>query len=583
MLTKLRVRNFKLFQDVEIELGDSVVFIGPNNSGKTSALQALALWQAGARAWSAKYDDRNTPAQRPGITINRQDLTALPVPRANLLWRDLHVRNVEREGGKTKKTNNILINIAVDGITEEREWRCGLEFDFGNPESFYCRPQRLDDNPQVRMPFPKEAAEVNILFLPPLSGLAAIEDKLEPGSINRRLGEGQTAQVLRNLCYRLVEPEADPTLWREMSRAISKLFGVELMKPEFIKESGRIVMSYRNRQGIEFDLSSAGRGMHQTIMLLAFMYANPRTVLLLDEPDAHLEIIRQRQIYNLLVETAQKQGSQLIVASHSEVVLGEAADRDLVISFVGRPHRIAGRGSQVAKALRDIGFDQYYQAEVKGWVLYLEGSTDLAILRSFAEILDHRAKDILTDPFVSYVKNQPANARNHFFGLLEAKPDLVGIAIFDRLKPEQAVQAHPALTELMWKKQEIENYLCMQEALLNFARGMLTDTKQSPGLFELAEKNRNEKAMQESIQEIAGSFANLNKPEPWTEDVKTSDDYLDPLFVMYFKKINRPNTMRKTNFHVLAKFVPKELIDPEVIEKLDTIVTTAEKANPRTD
>jgi predicted ATP-dependent endonuclease of OLD family len=43
MLTKLTIRNFKLFDEVEIELADHVVFVGPNNSGKTSALQALAL------------------------------------------------------------------------------------------------------------------------------------------------------------------------------------------------------------------------------------------------------------------------------------------------------------------------------------------------------------------------------------------------------------------------------------------------------------------------------------------------------------------------------------------------------------
>lgn len=41
MLTKIIVRNFKRFGEVEIDLASPVVFIGPNNSGKTSALQAL--------------------------------------------------------------------------------------------------------------------------------------------------------------------------------------------------------------------------------------------------------------------------------------------------------------------------------------------------------------------------------------------------------------------------------------------------------------------------------------------------------------------------------------------------------------
>ena len=86
-------------------------------------------------------------------------------------------------------------------------------------------------------------------------------------------------------------------------------------------------------------------------------------MILLDEPDAHLEILRQRQIYNLITEVAATQGGQIIAASHSEVVLNEAADKHMVIAFVGKPHRIDDRGSQLLKSLEDIGWDQYYQAE----------------------------------------------------------------------------------------------------------------------------------------------------------------------------------------------------------------------------
>lgn len=178
-------------------------------------------------------------------------------------------------------------------------------------------------------------------------------------------------------------------------------------------------MTYRDH-GVRLDLSSSGRGLQQTLLLLAHLETNPDAVLLLDEPDAHLEIQRQRQIYNILVEAAQEQGSQLIIASHSEVILNEAADRDSVIAFLGKPHRIDDRGSQVLKSLREIGFDQYYQAEQSGWVLYLEGSTDLAILRSFAGKLGHSAQTVLERPFVHYVTNQPQKARDHFFGLREA-------------------------------------------------------------------------------------------------------------------------------------------------------------------
>jgi len=58
MLTKITIRNFKRFGKIEVELGNPVVFIGPNNSGKTSVLQALALWDIGLKKWNEKRSDR---------------------------------------------------------------------------------------------------------------------------------------------------------------------------------------------------------------------------------------------------------------------------------------------------------------------------------------------------------------------------------------------------------------------------------------------------------------------------------------------------------------------------------------------
>ena len=96
MLTKIIISNFKLFDKVEIELGERVVFVGPNNSGKTSALQALALWNAGIRRW-VENAVRQSPKGTSRCDDRRRDLIAVPVPSANLLWRDLHVREGYRD------------------------------------------------------------------------------------------------------------------------------------------------------------------------------------------------------------------------------------------------------------------------------------------------------------------------------------------------------------------------------------------------------------------------------------------------------------------------------------------------------
>ena len=78
MLTRLKVRNFKTLEEIDIEIGQTVVFVGPNNSGKTSALQALALWQSGVREWLARRAG-STAKLRPGVTLNRLALTHTPV------------------------------------------------------------------------------------------------------------------------------------------------------------------------------------------------------------------------------------------------------------------------------------------------------------------------------------------------------------------------------------------------------------------------------------------------------------------------------------------------------------------------
>ena len=576
MLTKLTIHNFKRFSDVEIELGNPVAFIGPNNSGKTSAMQALALWDIGLKRWNEKRSGKSAPERRPGVTVNRRDLVSIPVPNARLLWRDIHVRDVFRCSGK-QRTQNVRIDVIVEGVSEGRSWTCGLEFDYANEESFYCRPLRLAESTKPeRMPIPPEAGGVQIAFLPPMSGLAATETRLDQGAVNVRVGEGRTAEVLRNLCFRIHQEQ--PEAWQRLASHIEELFGAQLDSPRYVEERGEIAMSYRER-GVTLDLSSGGRGLQQTMLILAYMYASPGAVLLLDEPDAHLEILRQRQIYRLISETASESGSQIIAASHSEVILNEAADRDMVVAFVGHPHRIDGRGSQVLKALRDIGFEHYYQAEQTGWVLYLEGSTDLAIMQAFARRTGHcSAARALERPFVHYIGNKIAAAQSHYYGLREALPDLKGVALLDRLNT--VASQTDQFASLIWRRREIENYLCSQATLEAYAQASAEADAPGP-LLAIPDVKRRLAAMRESILEIQRAMTTLGRGSPWDVSTKVSDDFLTPLFQTYFRKLNLPNLMSKKAFYGLAEHVPEDEIDAEVGEKLDAIACVAESASPR--
>lgn len=563
MLTKLVARNFKKFDEIEVEFGDVVVFIGPNNGGKTSALQALLLWAAGLSVWSS---ERKAKAEkRPGVTVPRLGLTQVPVSDAKHLWQNLRVRNVHRDAEGHQKTDNVLIDVLVSGETANKPWVCGLEFDYANPESFYCRPMRVEGG---RMEVPEAAKHERVNLLPPLSGILTDEPELQPGRVSVLLGEGRSGEVLRNLC--LTAFERDAASWERVQKVAKEVFDVSVLTPKRDAARGVITLNYKEN-GVEYPITSSGSGLKQVLLLFSYLESNPGSTLLLDEPDAHLEVLKQRQVYSVLSDAVRASGSQLIIASHSEVVMQEALDRDVLIGFVGKkPRRMDDRGSQVGKALKEIKAEDYYQAERKGFVIYLEGSTDLAILRKFAQILGHPVLSLLNEPFVQYVANQPNKAASHFRGLEFATPHLKPFAIFDRL--EKGLPGGFAMNSWMWSRREIENYLVLPDVLLRYA----SDGDQSD-LLERAQIQKNRAAMEETIVEITSAFETLGR-DPWSDNEKVSDDVLPRIFQIYFKKIGLADRMSKTDYHVLVDYIEKHEVNPEIVSALDELFKACAQA-----
>ena len=562
MLTSITARNFKQFESVTVDLDEVVVFVGPNDSGKTTALQALSLWELGLRRWRERWGMVPTSdMQRPGVSINRLDLFSVPVNHANQLWRGLRTREANRQN---VGTSNVRIEIEVHGrSTAGNVWSCGFEFDYANPESFYCRPLRTSLDGQSRMSVPPEALQEQVAFLPPMSGLSSLEAMLQPGTVNVLLGQGRTAEVLRNLCFQVFSHQHQG--WEKvLVPRMQQLFGATILEPQYNSERGEITLRYRDARmpNLELDLASSGRGFQQTLLLTAYLLLHSNSVIMLDEPDAHLEILRQRQIYQAITETATQQSSQLLIATHSEVLLNEAGDRHTVTAFVGSPHRMDGRSSQVFKALAEIGFENYLQAAQKGWVLYLEGSTDLAVLGAFARQLGHQAEAFLERPFVHYVGNQPMQARRHFYGLREACPDLRGFALFDRLNlPGDGSEV---MREYSWKKREIENYLCSRDLLLRWVRVQFPLFLQS---------------MEDAISEVENARRILGQTSPWDGNTKVSEDFLVPLFRSFYEKTGLGSQVSKSDYHFLVRHMEVADIDPEVVTVLDSIVDVASQAH----
>lgn len=85
-----------------------------------------------------------------------------------------------------------------------------------------------------------------------------------------------------------------------------------------------------------------------------------------------------------------------------------------------------------------------------------------------------------------------------------------------------------------------------------------------------------------AIDEVAAAFRTLHGVEPWSPEVKASDDFLNPVFRAYYQSLGLPNRMNKSDYHLLVSHVPVDQIDPEIRDALDRIQSTAESARPTT-
>ena len=200
------------------------------------------------------------------------------------------------------------------------------------------------------------------------------------------IGQGKPGDILRNLLLEVYQSHNGE--WNALKQDIQRIFGYDLIDPQYAEADPFIRIEYRDPSMPSrkaFDLASAGSGFHQVLTLLSFFYARPASVLLIDEPDAHQHVILQRQIFDRIRSVARNRSSQLIISTHSEIIL-EDTDPTRILSFYARPHRLKldTERDQVREALGKLTALELLRAENGGNFLYLEDESDLKILREFS-------------------------------------------------------------------------------------------------------------------------------------------------------------------------------------------------------
>lgn len=548
MINKVILKNFKRFKEEEFFLSESVVFAGPNNAGKSTLLQAIATWKLGLTKWCDQRA-KSSATRRTGVPITRTDFTALPLREMNLLWEGRRVA-----GGGKKESR--FIEIILNGNSGNEEWECGLEFQYANPEMIYVRPReakKLDDKKLKDFP-PDRARDLSIVHIPPLSGIERDEPRRDRGFQDLLIGQGRPGEILRNMLLEVWETGKEH--WQALEQQVESLFKIKLSPPNYSPGQPFIVCEYsEGNRNKPLDLSNAGSGFLQVLLLLAFFYARPATILLMDEPDAHLHVILQKETYDLLRKIASQRNCQLLIATHSEVLL-DSTDPSRVLAFIGeRPHLLSHDVEKDAlrEALKRLTTTDLILGRDIGSVLYVEGESDEKILSEWARILQHKQANLFFErPYVHWLGGRSIKeAKDHYFALRAAFPRIRGVCLLDgdnRDEPDSDT-TKAGLQVLRWRRYEIENYLLIPAAIKRYVSAL--------PLFESKVDKEFGKQVPTGT-DIFSDHVSLVR-------VKGSDEFLVPLL----ERVGKPTP--KKDLYLIAAVMLAEEIHPEVKEKLDEI------------
>ena len=477
MINKVVIKSLKRFPEEGQTFDDLSRFqlvVGQNNSGKSTLLHALAIWQYcidECRAASRKGDA--------GIQVSLSNFTPLPLPDFKLLWNDKTERRYPKDADGNKKQEYILVEIAVTWTTRAGDEKAfTIQLGYRGKETVSVIPvggwkefSELDggrgkDRNPAKSVFPV------IVYVPPTSNIEDHELYLNEGRIRALVGKGQPGSVVRNLILRTAPIGTDKDKgFSQLSKHIRDWFGVEVMLPENRSAIDQYIeANYRTQRGIELDWVNAGSGLLQTLIVLSFLYGYEPDVLLLDEPDAHLHVNLQRTLLDFLKHQTHV---QMIIATHAEEFIKRVKPQQITFLTPVGIRRVPDT-EQARLALAEISNLDITNLMARKLIVYVEGETDEKCLRGWAEALGSNPEfaaltECLKSVAFVYLSGGSAEtmieqADQHFRGCKLLSETAQRLLVLDRNDGKwQNRVAHDPLLKV-WRKKHVESYLLVPAA-----------------------------------------------------------------------------------------------------------------------
>lgn len=379
-IKKIHIKAFKGIEDMEVEFPKIAILTGPNNSGKSTVLQAIVACFECLRIC---LDTDRWEILKHGRAVKEFDFLPINVPK------DLFFRTRTRVSREQQQEISISLT-----FTNDFYFTSSIRFMYG-----LLNARITDYSKPLKKEILQMVSSLSPVLIPGISGLTAHEPLYSLPQIYKIASTVQLSSILRNILWDLQEPSqgvAEPNesikskidfIWTSIKRH----FGIELKRIEFDPRRDLEIRAPYFEEDYELDIVSGGGGMNQILQLISFIVWRNSRIILFDEPDSHLHTSLQLRLYSFLKEISDKMNLQIILATHSRDLISQAP-MDSIVPVDLKEKRLKPIQSiehllvefKRQGTISNVDLALLYQAKK---CLFVEGEDDKGFLPMFADKL----------------------------------------------------------------------------------------------------------------------------------------------------------------------------------------------------
>ena len=461
-LKRIKLENYKCFEDTEIFFKDLTIIVGENNAGKSCLVEALRLvavavqQAAKSKTYKEAPETLNFPSYIKGFYINVEKLK-IDLKKAIYFYKDL-----------VAKITAYFFN----------DWRIEI---YVTTEIVFAVIFDSKDINVNKKPKTNKFNFNSIGILPQIGLIRDNEKVLIEKTINEDKDTYLTSLHFRNEIRLYNEDFFDD--FKKLSE--NTWHGLKVENIEYHQGVDEYLQLYLTDNSFPAEIADMGSGIKMWLQIMWFLSRTKNyEVIILDEPDVYMHADLQRK----LLDIVRERYPQVIIATHSLEIIGRVEPENILsVSKKDRRLRYATDSKAVQNIVDNIGGMQNLSLIRLGLArkcLFVEGK-DLPYLNRFNEILYGKKLDIPILEYGGFSKlSNTYGASNLLFS--ESKGDIVCYALADkdyRTKEINGEEISKAAREHLklhiWEKKEIENYLLDTKVLYRIIRDENDENKET--------------------------------------------------------------------------------------------------------